>query len=354
MSITKILSMAHKKNVWEKDKKMLTNAVILERLRKNVESETTRVTYEKKMKALLNLTHDKSEFGLWRILSKPQKYYRRLGKKYESDATKKNMVTAVLSVFKYADLVCSLKDAHGVWLEKHGALREAEVEKRDQNAASPQQADNYVSYEEIRAKFLELSGTRSGSSETPSSAGVKSAEEAHLVLKDSLVLCFLAFCVYQIPKRADLGRVRIYKKGVRGKDDENYITLDKVPGTGVRTGILVINKYKTAKTNEPIHESLKPEFIRVLRRSLKMHPREYLFVDARGQPFSSNDTYGQFVIRNMKRLFEGRSVGVNMLRHIYISENVDFNKMNDATLKDIAKKMGHSKSMQSSYRILHH
>lgn len=304
-----------------------SNALILKTILSNATSEATRKTHESRLSSLMKITHDHTKFSLMRIISNPDKYSKRLKKQYPSPTTQKNLVTTVLSVFKYMDLQCKLQEAHEKWLNVHKELHEQQTLKVKENKPSPNQEQAYVSFEEIKKKYKEL----------------KHGDDPHATLRDSLILTFLAFTVYQKPKRADLGCVRIYNTE-NGKATENYIRLLD------DSSFIVLNKYKTAKTNGPIIEELQPKFVRALRRSLKVHPRQYLFVQGNGEPFTKNNSYTQFIIRNMERLFDGKRVGVSLLRHIYITEKVDLNKLSVNDQENIAKQMGHSTNLQNLYK----
>jgi hypothetical protein len=63
----------------------------------------------------------------------------------------------------------------------------------------------------------------------------------------------------------------------------------------------------------------------------------------------SNNTYSVFVKHTFEELF-GRSTGVSLLRHIYITEKLDFDDMTIQEQEDEAKLMLHTSGLQRRYK----
>ena len=63
----------------------------------------------------------------------------------------------------------------------------------------------------------------------------------------------------------------------------------------------------------------------------------------------SNNTYSVFVKHIFEELF-GRSTGVSLLRHIYITEKLDFDDMTIQEQEDEAKLMLHTSGLQRRYK----
>jgi len=289
-------------------------------------------THKTRVKYLLELS--KSNKDLYYILKHPKSYIPRITKRYPKKvATQKNMVTTVLSLFNHGNLACALPDQHAEWKAHHTLLREEERAILASNKPSEQQQKNYITFSEIKAKFKDL----------------KKDPQAHKMRYKSQRLCLLAFIVYQIPKRAELGNVRITRRISEPPSEDNYLILRKHP----HESNLVIRKYKGSGPSNPnkppILEPLNPKFVKILKKSLKAHPREFLFVKRDNQPFATNQEFSHHVIRTMKSLFNGRGMGVSLIRHMYITEKVDFNTTSTAERERIAKAMGHSKNMQDRY-----
>jgi hypothetical protein len=144
------------------------------------------------------------------------------------------------------------------------------------------------------------------------------------------------------PKRADFGNVKIlYSNKIPIK--KNYIVLNS------DDSYFYLNDYKTQKTYKQIKEKITPELYKDIKESLKHYPREYLFTDKSNKPYINNNSYTKYVMRAYEHMFN-RSVGVTMLRHIYIKEKLDFNIMSQEELEKEATMMGHSAELQRLYR----
>jgi len=111
---------------------------------------------------------------------------------------------------------------------------------------------------------------------------------------------------------------------------------------------LVIADFKTSKVyGQILHEKLPKELHDEIIISLQKQPREFLFVNARNEPFT-RDTFSKWSSRVLEKLF-GVIMTLTIIRHLYIS-SLDFNKMTTKELDKIGKQMGHSLNMQSQYR----
>lgn len=138
------------------------------------------------------------------------------------------------------------------------------------------------------------------------------------------------------PKRADFGDVYISVDGTIPKSvlEKNYIVLRDGDNR------LVLNDYKTFKFHGTIHEKLPSELVAVLKRSLSLFPRDYLFISmdarAKGLPYAKNNSYSQYVKRAFEKMF-GKSMGVSLWRKVYVSETVDFNGTTYEDLKANAR-----------------
>jgi hypothetical protein len=65
-------------------------------------------------------------------------------------------------------------------------------------------------------------------------------------------------------------------------------------------------------------------------------------------PFATNDGFSKFVVGTFNKLF-GRNTGVTMLRHIFITEKLSFDEMDDDVLENVAQQMLHSTRLQKKY-----
>ena len=301
----------------------LSNRYIIDVLTQKIPNENTRNNY------IARLTKVSESLGvsIYDISKEPSKYYPNIKKLYSEDSTRKNIVIAMLVIFKHiGDMMQKKKASYDYWKEIHSGLCEAEETRYKKNKPKQSQADNYLSFGEIEEKYESL----------------KKADP-HLTKKSSQEFVLVAIALYLRPKRADLGNVAIIKAQAKLSPSKNYLVLD-----GKTKSILVLHDFKTAKKYERIVEPIPAELYEDIKDSLEKHPRRWLFSDRTGGSYSKNG-YSQFVLRSFSHVF-GKRVGVTMLRHIYVSERLDFNKMTQEELDGEAQLMGQSPDLQRKYR----
>lgn len=261
------------------------------------------------------------------ILKAPDTYYPKLQELYPSFTTRKNMLTLILVLFREdPQLKTGEADAAAKWKKRHDDLVRIQEAKVRRSEPEAKQIEKYTSYEEITDKYKELKN------KTP-----------HNTLKSSQQFLLLSMLVHLRPKRADLGALKVYKEDDPRKTDENYIVL-----RNEGTSYLVMNLYKTSKYYQTVEEDLPEELTKDLRTSLARHPRTYVFSKENGTPMSNN-TYSVFVKSIFQELF-GRATGVSLLRHIYITEKLDFDDMTLQEQEDEAKLMLHTSGLQRRYK----
>ena len=109
---------------------------------------------------------------------------------------------------------------------------------------------------------------------------------------------------------------------------------------------LLLRDFKTSHTYKKIyHPALPNELVKQVRMSLAEFPRDYLFVNADGQPFTRN-AFQMWANRVLSRCF-GVQFTLTLFRHIYISSLGDGIAVEE--LDQISRQMGHSLSMQTKY-----
>jgi hypothetical protein len=109
-----------------------------------------------------------------------------------------------------------------------------------------------------------------------------------------------------------------------------------------------MNLYKTSKYHQTVEEDLPASLVRDIETSLARWPREYVFRKDDGKPMSNN-TYSAFVKKTFEEFF-GRGTGVSLLRHIYITEKLDFDDMTIEEQNEEAKLMLHTTGLQRQYK----
>jgi len=146
--------------------------------------------------------------------------------------------------------------------------------------------------------------------------------------------------------RADLGDLRVITNkqfNALSKSEQkkqNYLVLDK------RARYIILNDYKTKKQYKQIKIQLRKEIAKLMKKLIKMHDSQYLLVNQKGTRLTKT-TFSTYFRRFMKKL-TGKSVGVSLLRHIFISEKTK-NMKTVSERKALAQSMLHSVNQQMLY-----
>jgi hypothetical protein len=129
--------------------------------------------------------------------------------------------------------------------------------------------------------------------------------------------------------------------------EENYIVL--APSVSAPTAAqLMVQDFKTKQKYRAIENQIPQELLSELIESLKLYPRKYLFTTPENpqQPFNRK-LFSNWACRTLTRVLK-QPMTLTALRHIYISNKIQ-SKTPTQELKEIAKKMGHSRDMQRIY-----
>jgi hypothetical protein len=132
----------------------------------------------------------------------------------------------------------------------------------------------------------------------------------------------------------------------RSKDyvDFKIKNIDKEKDNYMDKGKFVFNSYKTAKTYGRQEVAIPRELTTIINKWIKVNPTDYLLFDVNLNPLSSVKLNQRF-----NRIFDGKKIAVNMLRHSYLTdkfgETINQKKQIDNTMKN----MGSSSNMLVTY-----
>ena len=225
----------------------------------------------------------------------------------------------ILGIFKYnKKLQTDYEKEYEKWLE---AFKEADstVNKRyETNAPTKRQVDGYVPYDKI----------------------IKARDEQPI---GSIRRLLLGFYTYLKPMRLEYAKVALYKDKSKVPDEPeaNYIIL--------KPGRLIITHFKTRKHHDSYDILLPKPLLEDLNTSLEKEPREWLFVNAKNEPFSPA-LYSSWTMRHFKAIFK-KPLTVALIRHSFIN-TLDFNQLSISEKKEIALAMGHTVETQDRYRLI--
>ena len=155
--------------------------------------------------------------------------------------------------------------------------------------------------------------------------------------QDSLIAALYS---YQAPTRLDF-----YSMEIVGPKDEIHNTKNYLVVQSQRTKRFIFNDYKSANKYNTIEIKVNKQLNTVINKFLKLNPgRKYLLQNKSGNPLTRNN-----LGKKLPVIFKdtGKHVTLNIIRHVYISENIDIEQSKKN--KDLAKTMMHGQSIQLEY-----
>jgi hypothetical protein len=269
-------------------------------------SDVTKKNYVQKLKYLEKI----SNLSIEQIMTNPASSLEIIKNKISIEpATVAAYITPMCKLFSITPIFMSNnKKSYDTWSTYLSEYNKKRLKMYAEDDITPSQLEKIVGYEEIKNKINEL----------------QKDPEVFKNIKKHLQYILLAMFLNIKPKRCDLGCVYVSLDGCIPKSylEKNYIILN---GDSPK---LILNKYKTSKSYGKLVEPLSEELIIILKESFKLFPRSHLFIsqDARlkNKPYDKNNSYSRFVIRVFENLF-GKGMTTSLWRHVYISENIDFN-----------------------------
>lgn len=197
----------------------------------------------------------------------------------------------------------------------------AEQKKQKKSDA---EEENWITQEEVMKKLGELE-----------------RQTKHLFTKQNLTMNelqqlqnYVILAVYtMIPPRRLLDYT-VFKLRDINKDKDNYMEGNK----------FVFNRYKTDSKygRQVVNIPIKLRYI--IQRWAKKHNNDYLFFSEVNTPIAQSR-----MTQKLNKIF-GKNISVNMLRHIFITDNVLAATPALMKLEKVAKDMGHSVDTQQLYK----
>lgn len=262
----------------------------------------------------------RAERPIYEVLQHPDTYAPLFRRWRPNPTSHKVDFVLILAIFKNNPaLRQEFPDAHQGWLDAFKEVDARVVARYESNAPTERQRDGYVPFHEIIAARDRLP-----------------AGDIRRLL--------LGVYTHIRPLRADFCRIALYRGHVpRQGAEPNYILLNG------RKGELVLNTYKTSKHHGAIRVELPPALMDDLLLSLEKEPRDWLFVNARHEPFKPA-VFSAWAARTFERIFH-RPLNLQLVRHSYIS-SLNFNELTVVEKKAIAADMGHDIRTQDEYRLI--
>ena len=107
---------------------------------------------------------------------------------------------------------------------------------------------------------------------------------------------------------------------------------------------MVFNSYKTAKTYGRQEVDIPTALKTILNKWIKVNPTDYLLFDTNYKPLSSVK-----LNQRLNKLFYGKKISVNMLRHIFLTDEFGDTIAQKKKVADTMEDMGSSSNMLTTY-----
>lgn len=151
--------------------------------------------------------------------------------------------------------------------------------------------------------------------------------------KTIMLKLFIAMYTINPPLRNDYIDIKLVTEPVN--DTDNYIDLNNK----------ILNVYVT-KSKKFKQTTLSDELIDIIRESLVILPRDYLFTRINGQPYKSKMSFYTYIMKHIKKLFNDDDFSINTFRHAYAEWSL---KQDPRTRFKAADDMMHSKCQHLGY-----
>jgi hypothetical protein len=273
------------------------------------------------------------ELGMDSMLLQDGRLVRTISALYAPGSSRCAALTAALAVYR-ANKRLRQQHAHSWAVLKRAMVKNRCVEalRYKTGKASTRQKINYVSIPEIMQKLEQL--TQEGAFRTDFTAHQRWL----------LVGC----CAMLVPKRNDLGSCQLWERAPAWAtppgSTANFIELRP-------RARLVLNRWRKtwAPGAKPVIEKIHPALAKMLTASLQLFPRDWLFLNKQGKPFSLPNSFGVWFKRQCAAVFDGRAFSTSLLRHSYVN-SLDL-RMSKTARAAVAKLLLHRPEQTPAYRL---
>ena len=247
------------------------------------------------------------------FLNEPDEIFKRLdGLKL---TMKRNILSSILVLLSAVESESRL---YKTYADKLLELTMEYKREQDKNIKTETQLKNWVEHSELINIAKKMIKKNPGS-------------------QDALIAALYS---YQPPTRLDFYSMQIVGPKDQLDNGKNYLVVQSQ-----RTKRFVFNDYKSANKYNTITIPVNKKLNTVINKFLKLNPgRKYLLQNKAGLPLTRNN-----LGKKLPVIFKdtGKHVTLNIIRHVYISENIDIQKCKES--KDLAKCMMHGQSVQLEY-----
>lgn len=141
-----------------------------------------------------------------------------------------------------------------------------------------------------------------------------------------------------------LGGMFIPPRRAKDMTDFKIKSIDKNTDNYIEKGNLVFNSYKTSKTYGRQEVAVPKPLMAILKKWIKVNPTEWLLFDTNNNPLTSVK-----LNQRINRIFDGRKIAINALRHSYLTTKYKKHSEQSKALTNDMTDMGSSTAMADTY-----
>lgn len=281
--------------------------------------ESTRTQYAKRLRHLEKICGD----DIVSIFKNPDKSIASINSSIESPGARANAVAVILAVFKHCKVPEIKQDIRDRWST---ILADLDAPATDAFTSGIKKTD------------LEWSEVFSKNDSLYKKATSKEATRADV--KDALLSMFYV----DVEPRRQEDYMRLYVKTTADPPPEtSYVDF-----FGLDKGILHVEKYKTSKSLDSWVKELPKRLDEILKLSLKLEPRDYVFVGRDGLPYKTAGAWAKHHNSKLTKWF-GKKANVLALRHARATSLNQDSRYSAKQRSEIARDMGHRLATNMAY-----
>lgn len=287
-------------------------------------SDKAKTTYNYCIKAIKRFCNDQS---IHDILSSPATCAPKLTSSNIPLHSQKTYLATVLTFLSKSGLKASDHPLFVQWYTFFDKVHKTIKERENNNIPTPRQELNNVLWHDV------------------------------LKVRDALPFASLPHLLLSIytfvpPRRQmDYMAMRIY----RNADDivplnHNHFHLYS---NKYKSPYMFVSDFKNAKYFQTgfFNKEIPSPLVKIIKRSLKDSPRDYLFVQANGQAYTDVNSFQKFTNRTLKQIFNKPGMSVNVLRHSFATYVNSIPNITVGERERTAIKMGHSLKKTMAYAL---
>ena len=251
-------------------------------------------------------------------------------------STKRNMITSIMVVLSAmeGDKYLKLREEYRKELAKYNSEYESYLET---HSKTMKEETNWTTVKELNSVLKEY--MRQIRKLKLNKKELQPNPNLQLLQKALVAGLYLIFNKNDGPRRLEYANMKIIKNRSEIKPNINYLLF-----VSSRTKYFVFQNYKTSGTYGTLEKKVPTKLNTLINNWLRYNKSDDFLLNNKGGAMSAN-SLGKYI----PIVFQpsGKKITLNLIRHIFISENVELDKIHNN--KALAENMGHDISTQEGY-----